>query len=74
MTRKGKTQESPLGLDMPFDKAMERFMQTDPNEVGASIARSKKKKPGGKKAPPGNASQQKTKFAALRGKRQGKLS
>jgi hypothetical protein len=73
MTRKGKTQEPPLSLDMPFDKAMQRFMQTNPKEVDASIARSKKKKPGGKKAPPGNASQSPN-VAALRGKRKGKLA
>lgn len=53
MTRKGKKLEPPVGLDMPFDEAMHRFIQTDPKQVEASIARSKKKKPGGKKAPPG---------------------
>ena len=39
-----------LGLDMPFDEAMERFASVDPKEMHANIARSKKKKPpGGKK-------------------------
>lgn len=64
MSKKGKQLEPKFGLDMPFDEAMQRFMQADPKQVDASIARSKqkkpiakKKKPGGKKAPPGNASQ-----------------
>ncbi|HEY2445182.1 MAG TPA: hypothetical protein VGI20_05525 [Rhizomicrobium sp.] len=46
-----------FGLDMPFNEAMERFIDVDPREVQANIDRSKKKKPpGGKKkkrAPPG---------------------
>ncbi len=29
---KGK-REAPLGLDMPFDEALARFLQTDPVEV-----------------------------------------
>ena len=42
--------EPPLGLDMPFDEALKRFIGTDPREVEASIKRAKKKKPpGGKK-------------------------
>jgi len=64
MSSKGKKLEPKFGLDMPFDEAMQRFMQVDPRQVDASIERSKKKKPtskkkkpGGKKAPPGNASQ-----------------
>jgi hypothetical protein len=45
--------EPPLGLDMPFDEALKRFIDTDPKEVEASVKRAKKKKPpGGKKAPP----------------------
>jgi hypothetical protein len=45
--------EPALGLDMPFDDALRRFIGTDPKEVEASIKRAKKKKPpGGKKAPP----------------------
>lgn len=50
MSKKGKTLEPSLGLDMPFDEAMERFMQTDPKQVEASIERSKQKKPPGAKS------------------------
>jgi hypothetical protein len=49
MTGKGKKLEPQLGLDMPFDEAMNRFMQTDPREVEANIARSKQNKPPGSK-------------------------
>lgn len=41
--------EPPLGLDMPFDEALKRFIGTDPREVEAGIARAKKKKPPGRK-------------------------
>lgn len=45
--------EPPLGLDMPFDEALRRFIGTDPKEVEASVKRAKKKKPpGGKKKNP----------------------
>lgn len=45
--------EPPLGLDMPFDEALRRFIGTDPRELEASVKRSKKKKPpGGKKKAP----------------------
>jgi hypothetical protein len=44
--------EPPLGLDMPFDEALKRFIGTDPEEVEESIGRSKKKKPPGNKAKP----------------------
>ena len=30
--------ERPLHIDMPFDKALERFAQADPKEVGAAMA------------------------------------
>jgi hypothetical protein len=50
---KSTAPEPPLGLDMPFDEALKRFIGTNPKEVEASIKRAKKKKPpGGKKAPP----------------------
>lgn len=49
MNNKGKKLEPSLGLDMPFDEAMERFIRTDPKQVEASIARSKQKKPPGTK-------------------------
>jgi hypothetical protein len=66
MSNKGKALEPKLALDMPFETALQRFMQAKPKEVEASIERSKKKKPpkakavkkkkktpGRKKAPPG---------------------
>lgn len=37
--------EPPLGLDMPFDEALKRFIGTDPREVEAGVKRAKKKKP-----------------------------
>jgi hypothetical protein len=62
LTPKGKKQEPKFGLNMDFGDALSRFVRTDPEEVEANIARSKKKKPkgpkkkkktaGGKKAPP----------------------
>jgi hypothetical protein len=76
MTRKGKTLEPKLGLDIPFEEALDRFLHTKPSEVEASIEKSKqkkprtvkKKKPGSKHEPPGNASQS-PKVIALRDKR-----
>lgn len=53
--------EPPLGLDMPFDEALKRFIGTDPREVEAGVARAKKKKPPGRKRKPppdGDASQE----------------
>src|SRR5690349_17483975 len=35
MTEKKRTNNPALHLDMPFDKALERFAQTDPNELEA---------------------------------------
>ena len=43
-----------LGLDMPFSEALERYSKVDPKEVEANIAKEKKKKPPGKKAPGGS--------------------
>lgn len=54
MTRKGKKLEPKLYLDMDFDEAMERFAQTYPKEVAANIERSKKKKAGKERSPPGS--------------------
>lgn len=45
--------EKPLGLDMPFDEALERFIGTDPREVAESQARAKERGP--PKRPPGIA-------------------
>jgi hypothetical protein len=52
---KSNPPEPPLGLKMPFDEALRRFIGTNPDEVEANVARAKKKKPpGGKKrSPPG---------------------
>ena len=43
--------EKPLGLDMPFGEALERFVGTDPREVAESQKRSKERGP--QKQPPG---------------------
>ena len=63
MAKGAKRSKQPpaLGLDMDVDEALERFIGTDPREVDEQIRRSKtkkppgakKKKPSGKKAPPG---------------------
>ena len=48
--------KGPLGLEMPFGEALERFIGVKPKELEANIAKEKKKKPPGakKKAkPPG---------------------
>lgn len=45
--------EKPLGLDMPFNEALERFIGTDPREVAESQARAKERGP--PKRPPGVA-------------------
>ncbi|MCF8477915.1 MAG: hypothetical protein K9G60_12875 [Pseudolabrys sp.] len=45
MNAKGKKLEPKLKLDMPFDEALRRFVQTKPKEVEKSIEKSKQKKP-----------------------------
>ena len=65
----GKKYVEKLFLDMTFDEALERFAQTDMEEVTASIARSKKAKPlGGKvrKPPKAVASQKVVKLSSKR--------
>lgn len=53
----GKKYDDKLFLDMPFGEALERFAGTDPKQVAAGIAKSKKAKPpGGKLKPPGATS------------------
>lgn len=54
MTKKKRVTEPQFGLDMPFDEALGRFMQTDPKEVEKSIERAKKKKPPDSKPSGGN--------------------
>jgi len=39
---KGKA-EPPLGLDMGFDEALRRFVQTSPQELAENVAAAKKK-------------------------------
>lgn len=51
MTRKGKKLEPKLHLDMDFGEALERFIQTKPEEVEEGIKRSKTKKPPGDGTP-----------------------
>lgn len=62
--------EPPLGLDMPFDEALKRFIGTDPNEVEASVRRAKKKKPpGGKKSVPSDGVVSQENVVSLRQRR-----
>lgn len=60
--------EPALGLDMPFDEALKRFIGTDPREVDASVKRAKKKKPPGGK-PPGVTVDDQKNLVSLRDKR-----
>ena len=71
MTKKPKQVEPPLGLDMPFDEALERFIGTDPKEVEKSIRRSKQKKPPGskKKRKPSGGNAQSDVVVSLRDRR-----
>ena len=41
---KGKTPLPPLGLDMPFDEAVRRFIGTDPKELADNVAAAKEKR------------------------------
>ena len=50
MKPKPKKLEPKLGLDMPFEEALQRFIQTDPIEVENGIKKSKKRKPPGGKS------------------------
>jgi hypothetical protein len=45
MNAKGRKLEPKLKLDMPFDEALRRFVQTKPKEVERSIEKAKQKKP-----------------------------
>jgi hypothetical protein len=67
---KGTPPEPPLGLDMPFDEALKRFIGTNPKEVEASIKRAKKKKPpGGKKKSPSDGDVDQKNVVSLRDRR-----
>jgi hypothetical protein len=46
---KGKKHPSPLRIDMGFDEALERFIQTKPSELEGNVKKSKQKKPPGSK-------------------------
>lgn len=46
---KGIKHVSPLRLDIGFDEALERFIETTPSEVDDLIKQGKKKKPPGSK-------------------------
>ena len=52
-----------LGLDMPFSEALERYIGVEPKELEANVAKEKKKRPPGKKAPGGKG--QKAKVVLL---------
>ena len=71
MTKKKRTTEPQFGLDMSFGEALERFIQTDPKEVEASIAKSKRRKPpdGDAKAKPSGGSNQSDAVVSLRSRR-----
>jgi hypothetical protein len=48
---KRRTYDDKLHIDMPFGEALERFIGVDPKQMHTNIAKSKKKKPPGEKAP-----------------------
>lgn len=50
---KNRESETRFTLDIDFEEALERFVQTDPKEVAESIEKSKKKKPPGAPHPGG---------------------
>jgi len=51
MNPRGKKLEPKLKLDMPFDEALRRFVQTKPKEVERSVEKAKQKKPSPKQPP-----------------------
>jgi hypothetical protein len=66
-----QTYQDKLHLDMSFTEALERFVGTDPAEMHANIARSKKAKPpGGKKRAPSGDKVQAENVVSLRAKRE----
>lgn len=50
MTDEKRKTQPPLFLDMPFEEALGRFVQTDPKEVQENVRKAKKKRPPGEKA------------------------
>ena len=70
---KDKPPEPPFGLDMPFDEALKRFIQTDPKEVEANVRRAKKTKPpGGKGKAPSDGNVAQKNVVPLRDRRMSK--
>lgn len=63
----GKTYDEKLGLDMPFDEALERYIGTDPAEYQAAVAASKKAKPAAERKRPA-AKPDQANVVKLRGK------
>lgn len=56
MTKRPKSYEPPLHLDMDFEEAIKRFVKTDKKEADELGKRSKSKKKAGKaKDPPGKS-------------------
>jgi len=48
----GKPTEPPLGLDLPFDEALRRFIGTSPKELAENVAASKKRRELPEQSPP----------------------
>jgi hypothetical protein len=44
--------EKPLGLDMGFDEALRRFIQTDPKELAENVAAAKERRGPPEQSPP----------------------
>ena len=66
---KSTAPEPALGLDMPFDEALKRFIGTDAKEVDESIGRAKKKKPPGSTSKPSGGSNKSKSVVSLRSRR-----
>jgi hypothetical protein len=62
--------EDKMSLNMPFSEALERFIGTDPREVDANVAKSKKAKPEAERKRPAPKPDQ-TNVTKLRGKPKG---
>ena len=69
MPKRPRTYEDKLHLDMPFDEAVERFIGTDPKEVAANIAKSKRAKPAADRKLQSAAKPDAHNVTELRGKR-----
>lgn len=56
----GRKYEDKLWIDMPFDEALERFAEVDPEEMRENIRKAGKKKPPGRDKPPEGSGQNRT--------------